>query len=149
MLKKLAPLVWLLIIGTLFRLAISRSIYSGDLNNHVGWGASIIRSGFGGAYDREYTGIMQPTYPPVALYAFSTSVGFYDWLNDAIRQLNKQFSVFPSGLVWWFEDQNTAPAFTKVIAIVSDVGVATLLYIFARRFKASATIAWWVAALYF
>lgn len=141
-------LLLVLALSLILRILISTSIYSGDLNNHVGWGRSIIAHGFADAYDRDYVGIMQPTYPPVALYAFTTSVGLYQWLNGLIINFNKTIDIFPSQLVWVMEDQNVEPAFTKVITIVTDLGIGVLIYIFTLRISQKKKFALLMCSLY-
>ena len=119
------------VLGLILRLSLSRVIYSGDLNNHIGWGRTITVMGGSGAYDREYSGIMQPTYPPLALYAFTSSYWAYKNIYEASRHLNSSFSMFPSKIIWWLEDQNTLPAFQKIIGIFSDLGIGVLIYLLA------------------
>jgi len=130
-------LALLVLLGLVFRLTVSRTIYSGDLNNHIGWSRSIMMEGGRGAYDREYTGIMQPTYPPLALNAFATSYWAYSGIYSVSRWANNKWPVFPSKFIWWLEDQNTLPAFEKVIGIVSDLGIGVLIYLLARTLGVS------------
>lgn len=125
--------VLLLLFSALSRLGLSPAAYSGDLNNHIGWAQSILRYGSFGAYDRAYTGIMQPTYPPLALHAFVTSTWVYNQVHSLTWFLNRTFPLFPSRLVWAVERQQTLPAANKLIAIFSDLGVGVLIYLFARH----------------
>ncbi len=143
------PLFILLVVSLLIRLSTITAIYSGDVNNHTGWGESILQHSFQGAYGREYVGIMQPTYPPLALYAFTASTGLFDLTNTSVITLNKDIPAFPSSLVWAFENQNVLPAFNKAIAIATDLGVTALLYIFIRHlFPKKKNTALFVAAMY-
>lgn len=125
--------VLFLIMGLGLRLVLSPLIYSGDVNNHVGWGKSILQAGSVGAYDREYTGILQPTYPPLALFSFVTSYWLHGTIISITNSLNHTISVFPSGLIWLLEDQDVQPAFFKVISIISDLGISILIYLIARK----------------
>src|SRR3989344_2983258 len=113
-----AQLLWLLLASLFWRLFLSVQVYSGDLNNHYGWGQSLAKFGPVGAYDRQYLGIMQPTYPPLALSAFTTGFGLYQLKLSAVYFLNSTLDVFPSPLAWFMEDGDTRQAFQKVIAIV-------------------------------
>ncbi len=133
--KNLRLFLGLLFLSLIFRLIISISVYSGDLNNHVQWGQSNLSYGFPGAYNREYSGVMQPTYPPIPIYAFTTSVGLYNLIYGTASYLNKSVSVFPSSLIWLLEDQDVLPAFTKIITIVTDIGISLLIYYLIRRIK--------------
>lgn len=141
-------LVLLVLLGLVFRLTLSRVIYSGDLNNHIGWGRSIVLEGGLGAYDREYTGIMQPTYPPLALHAFTTSYWAYKEIYNISRWANDKWPVFPSKFIWWLENQNTLPAFEKVIGIVSDLGIGVLIYLLAVAMGASKNKSLLAAGIY-
>lgn len=133
--RRKLSVVLTLIFALILRLFLSTKIYSGDLNNHVGWGQSILKYGFQGAYSRQYVGIMQPTYPPFSIYAFTTSVGLYNLANSTVVTLNKNIPIFPSKVVWLMEDQNIRPAFTKTITIISDLGIGLLLFMFVRKYR--------------
>ena len=127
-------LLTLLVLSLVLRVVLSVFIYSGDVNNHIGWAKSILHFGFSGAYDRDYVGIMQPTYPPLSLFAFTTSTGLYDLTYSLSTSLNHSISSFPSKFIWALEDQDVLPAFTKVITIIADLGIGVLLYLFTRNF---------------
>ncbi|HJZ05720.1 hypothetical protein A2634_04950 [Candidatus Amesbacteria bacterium RIFCSPHIGHO2_01_FULL_48_32] len=137
MTRPIKRLIAILVLGVVLRLALSVTIYSGDLNNHVAWGNGILRSGFHNAYYHEYPGVMQPTYPPLALYSFTTSVGLYRLLYSAATFINRTLPVFPSGLIWALEDQDVLPAFTKITSIVADIGIGFLIFRFSRSFIAT------------
>ena len=77
---------------------------------------------------------MPPTYPPLALYAFTTSTWIYNSLISLTLTANRNYPVFPSKLVWFWERQQVLPAFNKAIAIFSDIGIGVLIYYFLRRF---------------
>lgn len=132
-LPKTSHFLVLLVLSFALRLYVSVLIYSGDLNNHFEWGESIIDVGASGAYSRYYPTVMQPTYPPFALYAFATSSLAFRAVNSSALFLNSRVPAFPSSLVWALEDQDAMPAFQKIIAILSDLGIGVLLYAFARR----------------
>ncbi|KKU94751.1 hypothetical protein A3H89_01200 [Candidatus Amesbacteria bacterium RIFCSPLOWO2_02_FULL_48_11] len=122
-----------LVISLIGRVVLSITAYSGDLNNHIGWAESILQSGTFGAYDRQYPGIMQPTYPPLALYAFVTSTWSYHVISDISHIANNSFPAFPSRFIWFWQRQQILPAFNKVPAILSDIGIGVLIYVFLRR----------------
>lgn len=136
----------LITLSLLGRVILTPSAYSGDINNHIGWADSILKSGFSGAYDRQYRGVMQPTYPPLAVYAFTTSTGLYHGLNSLFWYANDRFPAFPSGLIWYWERQQILPAFNKAIAVFSDIGVGILIYIFIRHLRPSRPGLAWAAA---
>lgn len=145
--------VLIVIFSLFFRLVVSPSIYSGDLNNHIGWATSILKYGPSGAYNREYVGIMQPTYPPLSLYAFTASTGLYQFIYNASLFLNNTFPIFPSRLIWMLENQNVLPAFNKIIAIVSDLGIGLLIWRFTKSrlamiFYLLNPAVWYISALW-
>ncbi len=116
------------------RIYLSTSIYSGDVNNHIAWSAGILESGFSGAYDRSYSHVMQPTYPPLALYSFVTSHWLFNNLNSLVRFVHFRVNIHlsPSFLVFFFENQNVLPAFHKIVSIFSDIGIGILIYLLAK-----------------
>lgn len=126
-------LIGLLLLGLILRLVLSITVYSGDVNNHVEWARSILKSGTVGAYDRQYKGVMQPTYPPLALYSFSTAYWAYENIYHFSSALNKSLPAFPSTFIWAMEDQDVLPAFHKLTSIFSDLGIAVLIYGLARK----------------
>ena len=117
-----------LVFSLLLRLFLSVQIYSGDVNNHMAWAAGILDGGAAGAYYREYPGVMQPTYPPISLLAFITSEWFYRQTISTAYSLNQTFAIFPSRLIWAMADQDFRPAFYKITAIVSDLGIGLLIF---------------------
>jgi dolichyl-phosphate-mannose-protein mannosyltransferase len=123
----------LILVALVLRIWMSVQIYSGDVNNHIGWAESILEKGSRGAYSREYIGIMPPTYPPLALYGFVTSSWLHNLIERTIWSLNLNVPAFPSSLVWLFEDQDVLPAFYKIPAIFADLGLGILIYKFARQ----------------
>lgn len=133
--KKLLILIF---VSLFLRIFLSTKIYSGDLNNHIGWGESILFSGPRNAYERQYFGILKPTYPPLALYAFTTSYAAHHYTDSLLRFLNIHISAFPSRLIWAWEDQDVLPAFQKVIAIAADIGIGVLIFAITRSTLASA-----------
>lgn len=132
--KYLLP--FLLVAGLVFRLIISIQIYSGDVNNHVSWGQDILKFGPAGVYSRDFVkpyGTMTPTYPPIPLFIFTISKSLFDWVDQLVWDLNLRYAMFPSNLVFFFEDQDTQPAFFKIWAIAADVVIAYIVFLFARR----------------
>jgi len=128
-------LISLFLIGLLLRLFFSVQIYSGDVNNHIGWAKDALSSGFTGIYGRSFEkyGVMTPTYPPIPLFFFT----FFYWLFTVVYsvalKLNLGIKIFPSGLIWFLEDQDIMPAFLKIPAILADLGIAYLVFLFFTK----------------
>ena len=117
-------LIYLLLFGLLLRLFLSIQIYSGDVNNHIAWGYDIYNFGTQGVYSREFFskyGTLAPTYPPIPLYLFTASYVIYDFAYKTSWNLNSTVQMFPSNLIFFFEDQDTLPAFLKLPGIFSDL----------------------------
>lgn len=123
--------------GLLLRLFLSIQIYSGDVNNHISWAKDSVNFGFSGMYEREFPsryGTMTPTYPPITLFLFTIFYSLFNFLYKLSWSLNLSFSVFPSGLINFFEDQDTLPAFLKLPAIFADLGIALFVFMFVKKF---------------
>ncbi len=126
----------LLLAGLIFRLIISVQIYSGDINNHISWGKDILEFGPSGVYTRDFASpynTLTPTYPPIPLLFFTISKAAFDWADKTVWDLNFSVPIFPSNLVFFFEDQDTMPAFYKVWAIASDIVIAYLVFQIAKK----------------
>jgi Gpi18-like mannosyltransferase len=110
------------------------------VNNHISWGKDILTNGPSGVYQRDFAsyGTMTPSYPPLSVLAFTFSQLLFNTSNSLIIHLNNSISLFPSNLVWFFEDQDTQAAFHKIWAILADIGIAVLV---ARRL--SIKLAFW------
>lgn len=137
----------LLFLGLILRLVLSVQIYSGDVNNHIAWGRDSIAFGFAGIYEREFFhryGVLTPTYPPVAIFLFTAFYWFYQSVYQAAWNLNLSIPLFPSNLIFFLEDQDTLPAFLKIPAIMADIGIAVLVYLFARKLVPRANLAGYV-----
>jgi len=126
-------LVLVLLLGLFLRLGLSITVYSGDVNNHVEWGKGILAAGASGAYDREYPGVMQPTYPPLSLFSFTTASWAYTSVYNLSWALNRTTQLFPSAVIWALEDQDVLPAFFKLTSIFADLGIAVLIYALSRK----------------
>src|SRR3989344_3001551 len=131
--------IYLLFFLALFlRIVISVFIYSGDLNNHWQWGKGIVSDGGWRAYEREYPGVMKPTYPPLALYGFNTGYFMHTTVINTTNWLNKYVGFFPSKLIWLLEDQDVPMAWQKTVAIAADMGLGILIYLLTGSFLISA-----------
>lgn len=129
-------LIVLLLSGLLLRLVLSIQIYSGDMNNYIAWAKDSLTLGFSGIYEREFFfryGVLTPNYPPIPLFFFTTFYWLYEWVYQSAWSLNSTVGLFPSNLILLLEDQDTLPAFLKIPAISADLGLATIVFIFAKK----------------
>lgn len=123
----------ILVVFFIFFFIISVPYYSGDVKNHVVWGRSILNEGAPGFYGREFHDYSFPNYPPVSMFSFAGAAWFYDFSKTSIFNLNN-YSVFPSGLVHWIENENVLISFLKIPAILPFILSAIFIYQFGKVF---------------
>lgn len=114
--------------------------YSGDVNNHVVWGESILTEGSFGLYDRYFHDFSFPNYPPLSMISFAIMVILYDLFKDLVYLLNNNLPIFPSPFVYWVESKNFLNAFLKVPGILTTIGTGYLIYLFYSLFKEEASV---------
>lgn len=134
MAKKTLVIIFLL--GLLLRLVLSVQIYSGDVNNHIAWGKDSLSFGLAGIYEREFSeryGTLAPTYPPIPLLFFTAFYWLYEQVYKLTWTFNLSFNIFPSNFIFFLEDQDTLPAFLKIPAIISDLGIAYMVFLFVKK----------------
>lgn len=125
--------VLLLLLALFLRLGLAYFQYSGDVKNHLVWADSVLAAGPGGFYGRHFPGYNDANYPPLSIYLFTASRYYYQLKNDFIHWQNFQAKFLPSFLVPLFETLNMQAAFLKLPAILADIGVGYLLYLFSQR----------------
>src|SRR3990167_1514855 len=124
--KKLS---FLLFLGLVLRLLLSIQFYSGDINNHISWGVDILVNGPSGIYDKEFYfryGTLTPNYPPLILLFFTIVAALYNLFFNLSWWLNENIGLFPSNIIFLFENPNLFPAFFKLPAIWGDIGIEYL-----------------------
>lgn len=126
-------IVWLLLLALLIRLALAYFQYSGDVNNHLVWGRSLLTGGPVGFYDRHFPGFNDANYPPVAILLFGFSVLLYQTTLSFFQYLNSLIGVFPSFLVPLFAGENMQAAFLKLPAILADLGIGYLIFKITKK----------------
>jgi len=132
--KKLS---FLLFLGLVLRLLLSIQFYSGDINNHISWGVDILVNGPSGIYDKEFYfryGTLTPNYPPLILLFFTIVAALYNLFFNLSWWLNENIGLFPSNIIFLFQNPNLLPAFFKLPAILADIGIAYFIYKFSRQF---------------
>lgn len=142
--KKNRFLLTLFLFGLILRLLISIQIYSGDVNNHIGWAKDALANGFSGIYSRSFEkyGVMAPTYPPIPIFFFTLFYWLFTIVYGFALKLNLAIKFFPSRLIWFLEDQDIMPAFLKIPAILADLGIAYLVYLFLKRLLGKSAEKW-------
>jgi len=132
--KSIIFFVFLLIAGLMFRLGLVYFQYSGDVKNHLVWAKAVVENPEG-VYQRQFPGFNMANYPPLALIFFSLSWRLYQGSVFLINQLNIHYQFFPSAMVSLFDSLNMQAAFLKLPSIVSDLGIALLIFVISKRNK--------------
>jgi Gpi18-like mannosyltransferase len=57
----------------------------------------------------------------------------YENVYSLSWKLNLTYQIFPSNIIHFLEDQDTLPAFLKIPAMLSDVGIAFVVYLFVNK----------------
>lgn len=130
-------LLILFLFGLLLRLYGSIQSYSSDINNHIAWGKEAVTTGFQGLYGKNFPklyGQSYLNYPPIAVYLFSLSYLLYSLIGPLVWKLNLLIPAFPSIIVIIWRDQSfMLPAFIKLPAILSDLAIAYVIFLFAKK----------------
>lgn len=106
---------------------ISLPYYSGDVKNHVAWGMSLLEDGSYGFFDRKFPGYSFPTYPPLIMYSFALSWGFYQSMMGLTYWLNSVVGIFPSLVVHWMEWENVWISFLKLPGMIATIVFAGVI----------------------
>ncbi len=127
--------ILLFIIGLILRIWIGVLNKSGDLNNHIVWSDDFLNFGSIGFYEREFIKrrlVVAPNYPPLIIYFFVISEWLFKQVQQLVWLLNLRIPIFPSNLIYIFQQRVTYELFYKLPAITADLGIAYLLYKIAR-----------------
>ena len=125
-----------LLLGLIFRIFISFHTYSGDVTNHMIWGETAVKQGLQGLYATDFYklyGHISPNYPPIAIFLFAFLYLVKVWIYQFAWFLNLHLPVFPSKLIFFLKDFDYYPYLLKLPAILSDIGIAYITYLFAKK----------------
>lgn len=116
---------------TLFvlRIIFSFVVWHPDLNNHIDWGIRFFEYGANKFYSPSSNvwSFTWPNQPPGTIYMFAGVRILYEFIFNIFWQLNIKIPIFPSIIISFFET-NLYPALLKLPAILSDFGIAYLIY---------------------
>lgn len=130
------PFFWLLFFGFWLRVVFIFLDYSFDVNNHIIWAKDLTEKGFAGFFDRpssEVYASLYPNYPPLALFLFYLFYPLPQILFKIVWWLNVTFPPFPSSMVYFLENRLFLAAMLKLPAIITDLGLAWLIYLFVKK----------------
>lgn len=115
----------------LLRVFLSFLVWHPDVNNHVDWGVRFWQYGPQKFFAPE-TNVWSytwPNQPPGTIYLFAGIRKLFEFVFAFFWWLNVNISIFPSGIITYFES-NLYPALLKLPSILSDFGIAYLIYKF-------------------
>lgn len=121
--------VLLVVLLFVLRIIFSFVVWHPDLNNHIDWGIRFFEYGANKFYAPESNvwSFTWPNQPPGTVYMFAGVRKLYEFIFSIFWQLNVKIPAFPSIIVSYFET-NLYPALLKLPAILSDFGIAYLIY---------------------
>ncbi|EKE15100.1 MAG: integral membrane protein-like protein [uncultured bacterium] len=126
----------LFLLGLIFRLSIIFYDYSWDVNNHMVWAKDFIVRGPQNFYETQSSNVfanLTPNYPPLAIFIFVLMKLLNPLIHNAYWWLNLHISIIPSNLIFFLEKTVFLAALMKLPAILADLGIALLVYVFAKK----------------
>lgn len=137
MILRKSSLLYVLFFFALFlRISVMFSDFSFDVLNHISWAKDVWLRGFQDYYETRSSAVYGaefPNYPPLAIYLFAPISRSYEVLFAALLHLNMTFPLFPSFLIPFMEDLHFLAALMKIPSILSDLGLAWIIGIMAKK----------------
>ncbi len=130
------PLFFIFFSALLIRLSLLYLDYSWDVNNHMVWARDFWNRGTPGLYETISSNVfayLYPNYPPLAIYLFALVYPLQGILHGIAWWINLTLPFFPSKLIFFMETQTFLAGLFKLPAIIGDLGLAGLVYLFAKR----------------
>ncbi len=120
----------------IFRFVISFIIWHPDINNHIDWGIRFWQYGpqkfF--APSTNVWNFTWPNQPPGTIYIFAGIEKLFEFVFSVFWWINIKIPLFPSGIITFFES-NLYPALLKLPSILSDLGIAYIIYKLLKSHK--------------
>lgn len=115
------------LISFILRLAVISLGYHGDLNNQISWGNTVYKYGTVDFYERDDWDYSSPNQPPLTILMLGGLVTAWHFINDFFWYLNNSFKIFPSVIIWWWE-QTGMILLMKLPSIIADVVIGIIIY---------------------
>lgn len=125
----------IVLFALLLRISLAPFFSHGDTHEYLNWGKSLYQSGTDDFYFRDTADAEQPNYPPGFYYILLINQFIYEAVRDLFWQINLTFDLFPSNLFLWLDSDKGRIFFNKLPAILADVGIGYLIYLFVKEFK--------------
>ena len=129
-------LFFLFLLGLIVRLSIIFYDYSWDVKNHMVWAKDFLTRGPQNFYETQSSNVfanLTPNYPPLAIFIFVFMKLLNPLIHNAYWWLNLHISIIPSNLIFFLEKTVFLAALMKLPAILADLGIAFLVYLFAKK----------------
>ncbi len=127
---RLSVIILILLFSLTIRLSVVFWGYHGDLNNNISWGKSAYEKGLNNFYtlsDSSRWEYSAPNQPPLTILMFFMLRYLWTHTGIIINYLNDNIPIFPSGLVWFWEDKGMI-LFVKLPSIIADLLIGIILY---------------------
>lgn len=111
----------------LARLVLAFTVWHPDVNNHVDWGIRFWEYGPGKFYSANVWNFTWPNQPPMSIYLYAFIRKVFEFIFGTLWWINVRIPPFPSGIITYFES-NLYPALLQLPAILSDFGIAWIIY---------------------
>jgi len=129
-------LKWIFLIAFLGRLIVAFFVWHPDLWNHMDWGERFFQYGAGGFFapDANVWDYTWPNQPPGTVYLYALIFKLFGVVFQMFWWLNVKLPFFPSTLMLYFDD-HLYPAMLKLPAILSDLGIAYVIYLIFKDWR--------------
>lgn len=129
-------LFFLFLFGLIIRLSIIFVDYSWDVNNHMVWAKDFLMRGPQNFYETQSSNVfasLTPNYPPLAIFIFVVMRLFNPIIHSLYWWLNIHIPLVPSNIIFFLEKIVFLAGLMKIPAILADLGIAFLIYLFAKK----------------
>lgn len=129
-------LFFLFFFGLVIRLSMIFVDYSWDVNNHMVWAKDFLIRGPQNFYETQSSNVfasLTPNYPPLAIFIFVVMRLFNPIIHSLYWWLNIHIPLVPSNIIFFLEKIIFLAGLMKIPAILADLGIAFLIYLFAKK----------------
>ena len=111
-----------------FRLWLSTQSKHGDMYNNLDWGKKAVQYGLTGFYDlpKEVWTHSRPNQPAGSILLHAISYQLNQSVSQLLWNLNTQTRLFPSRLIWWWENYGELVSI-KIPSVLADFAIAAVL----------------------
>src|SRR3989338_1324575 len=134
--KKHLQVFFLFFFGLIIRLSIIFVDYSWDVNNHMVWAKDFLTRGPQNFYETQSSNVfanLTPNYPPLAIFTFVVMRLFSPLIHNFYWWLNIRITLIPSDVIFFLEKIVFLAGLMKIPAILADLGIAFLIFLFAKK----------------